>query len=373
MKAYVTRFTFPATLQALERMVDNYDGEWMTDLEWILAGNDLQWSLPKSVFANDVVLFQYTRSSPEKLRACRAEAKEFDDGLVLSYLNRIEPMVRSLAGHIVAAAMVEGVASYDEGDNTAHFKQRFFAPVRRVTDFSLPLRVVTPSPFTHLPEFMSGGPLANRAFISDANYQSVLSALLAAGNTLPPFLRGTHINPVMGGLPLDETTWMEYVRQPDAGFFLEAHLRLNFANYLLKAIADPGQVFEEVLVHQGASSVGNVDNVIRVGGVLLPVESKINIPSEPDFPAQIRKYTRATNLTTDKKKLGAVGHSYVAVIDQRGFYLLRDAEFVDCAIDRPTLARVDINGESVGRLRAVVERILVGQPEDPVLRSDLAP
>lgn len=361
MKAYVTRFTFPATVEALERMVDNHDGEWTTDLEWVLAGNDVTWSLPKSVFANDVVFFQYTRGSPENLRACRAEAEEFDDGLVLSYLNRIERTVRALAGHIVAAGKVEGVASYDEGDDAAHFKQRFFAPVRRMTDFSHPLRVVTPSLFTHFPEFMSGGPLANRAFVSDANYQGVLSALVAGGNALPPFLRGTHINPVMGGLPLDESTWMEYVRQPDAGFFLEAHLRLNFANYLLKAIADPGQIFEEVLVHQGASSVGNVDNVIRVGGVLLPVECKLNIPSEGDFPTQIRKYTRATNLTTDKKKLGAVDHSFVAAIDQRGFYLLRDAEFVDCTIERPLLARVDVNHESVAHLRTtIIEMIREG-------------
>lgn len=359
MKAYVTRFTFPATVEALERMVDNNGGEWTTDLEWILAGNDVEWSLPKSVFANDVVFFQYTRGSPANLRACRAEAEEFDDGLVLSYLKRIEPMVRALAGNIVAAGMVEGVANYDEGDDTAHFKQRLFAPVRRVTDFSHPIRVVTPSPFTRLPEFMSGGPLANRAFVSDANYQMVLSALTAAGNTLPPFLRGTHINPVMGGLPLNETTWIEYVRQPDAGFFLEAHLRLNFANYLLRAIADPGQVFEEVLVHQGASSVGNVDNVIRVGGVQLPVEIKLNIPSEADFPSQIRKYTRATELTADNRRLGAVPHSIVAAIDQRGFYLLRDAAYLGCTPDRPFLARVDITTESVARLRAAIGECLV--------------
>ncbi len=355
MNAYVTRLAFPGSLEALNRMLDNNQGR--TDLDVVLAEEPLHWSLPRSVFSNDIVFFQCTLTSRSNFESVLTEAGASRDRRAKDYLLRSKDIVWQSSGKLIAVGRIEARAVLAEEQAGAHFRQRTFAPVGRVHRFKSPLEVVAPSRLAVNLEFCSGGNLSNRAFGTNRSFQQVIRALVAGGNKLPGFLRGARVRPVNGGEPLNAGNWIDYVKSGDAGFLLEAHLRLNFSDFLLRAVSSRGRLHEEVRVETGGGQVAVVDNVILVGTELVPVEIKLNIEAEPDFLGQIRKYTRATLQAKNGRELGHVNHGVVLSVDSRGVYLLKDAKFWKCGPNRPWLSRADLSVNSLRRLAAALRQL----------------
>lgn len=361
MRAYVTRFALPSEPSEVHRMFDMH-GEPRTDLDTLLRGEDVNWSLPNSVMGNDVVFFQYTSSSKQNLKTLRAAAMAEGDVEVLAYLDEATQRIESSIGRLVAVGKVMGDALRNDDLEGAHFRQRLFAPISQISPFRKPLSIKSPSPLCRLPEFMPGGSLSNRAFVSDENYQRILSALQGEGNSLPPIIDATHIRPTLNGAPLSQENWMEYATAEDAGFFLEAHMRGTFVDYLLRELSDDRKLHDEVLVQKSGMPTSYVDNAIRIGGKLVPVESKLNARSERDLLGQIRKYTRPDELIArDSRRLGSVEHDVVVLVDRDGVYILIGAAFHDCDLTRPLLQRTKIDRLSIGLLRATIARLCGGE------------
>lgn len=360
MRAYITRLSFPSDLDGLySRFDSNPDiDEYRTDIDSVLAGEDLYWSLPKSVLGNDIVFFQATLSSVRNFNKTYLDAEDMDDEAALDYLDSTEEMINDLAGHLIAVGKIAGRPEYlpEQPDDT-HFKQRNFAPVINITPFSSPLKVVTPSSLSRLPEFSAHGPVANRTFQSDKSYQLVLGALLKSGNVLPGYLKNTNIRPVNNGKPLSKHNWKDYVTDPDVSFALEAHLRQRFSDYLLKEMSDRGKLLEEVEVLQSGKKTGVVDNVIFIEGIAIPVECKLNIASEQSFGTQVAKYTGPSRLIKGKNEID-VNHTILLAIDNAGAYILDNSEFFRCSPKKPFLHREEISNITIAQLKGAIKDLI---------------
>lgn len=355
MKAYITRFSFPNSLESfhVNQGNDEQDG---TDIDAILRGQDLTWSLPNSVLGNDIVFFQYTASSRSHFNRVLEEAQAYRDHRAVAYLRSIRHEVEYYSGHLIAVGRIADRTYYSDDEPEArHFALRQFAPVTDITPFEEPLKVVGGVSLMQYPEFSSHGPVTNRPFHSDACFQEVINQLRGLRNTLPSFLDNAHIRPSQDGTPLSRENWIDYITDSDVSFPLEAHLRQRFADFLLRDLSDNRRLHTEIAVMKKNKLTGYVDNVIYVKGLPVPVECKLNVAGERDFTAQIRKYTAPSRMIHKGKALKKTNHPYVLAVDTQGVYVLKAGEFWQCSPQKPLLHRQHLTPRSIQTLREQLE------------------
>ena len=347
MLSYVTRFSFPDDPFVIEDMMG--DGNDPTDLESVLMGYDCDWSLPKSAMGGHVVWFQLTsRSLPNAKRALRqAEIEGLD--LVALHVRELMPIIESNAGCVIAVGRVTGPPK-DLGDQGRHFRGRVFARVEDIHVLAVPVPAVQGVPLTALAAFAPTGPVVNRVFADNIEYDAALEILGEKPNRIPKYAK-KHIS---GPIPTDDTaTWIRAIRSTDVGFVVEAQVEGYFADPLLRRISDDGQVRRQVTVRKSGRNPKIADAVAWFGGVPVPVEYKLNASVAEKLSSQLASYSGPADLDCSPKV--RTTHPYVILIDAHG---ARVAKHGDLLEKGPTLRRVDISNEAIAEFKRELTELL---------------
>ena len=347
MNVYIARFSLPRSLDELDMMLES-DGR--TDLQVLLDEEDVAWQMPRSCFTGDVVFFQLGNKAPAQLRHLKRSAQIESDQELVDELTGMETTIDRCAGSLVAVGRVGGRPFEDAFDSgRRHFRGRIFAPVTDIAAFRSPVRVVGDSPLTELSAFAPAGPVTHRMFDSDDAYQQTLQAVEAQGNAVPAWA-GRSLEVIAGD---DPVVLLGRARDPGAGFFNEAHLRLHLAGPICAALSDEGRVRSEVRVNKLGRNPGIADYMIWLDGTPVPVEAKLNVTAEHDFLGQVEKYTGPARFGRGER----IEHNLVLAIDRAGVYLLRDGSWVD-EPEVPAIQRTSLTASTIERFRHRVLRDL---------------
>jgi hypothetical protein len=351
-----------------------------------------QWSAPSWMAADDLVFFYLSkRALPRILRAlygaillavpeheavmarygpddprfyawlheATAALRPGDDKLV-DLLARERDLARELQGTIFAGARViqsASVAERGDADDRAaerlhHWRGCVYAPLAD----GFCLREPVPSDvFTrHVALSRTGGPTP----LHGAAFTGVRDAM-AVRNRLPRFVLDAY--PTAGLRGVTRETWRErFADDRQAPRFVnEAQFRSYFVDYLLGELRDPGTpLLEECRCTTGG--VGPIaDYFVRLGGRWLPVETKLNVRTQPDLVAQVARYLGVPTVTpllrrTTGRARNVDGADVALVLDPEGLYLMNADGYLASGPTRPLIGRTDLARWPSEKVRARV-------------------
>ena len=102
---------------------------------------------------------------------------------------------------------------------------------------------------------------------------------------------------------------------------------------------------------------------MRIAGVLLPIEAKVNVLAEQDIASQIRKYIHIDFCVPAKgaskdKRIDVGDSPFCLVIDQAVLYFTKDGEFVCCSPDSPLCEREKLTRSNLPQVRDKIVKLL---------------
>ncbi len=345
--AYVARFTFN---DDPEYWLNLYlDKSSLSDLEWLLSERASEWSMPRSCFPGDIVFFQLAVGALRpinRLLTAVGDTREF--GRQVRRLKTLAAIADRYAGCLVACGKVHGPPeASDEVDYYTHWKGRVYASINPIVAFREPLRVTGDNDFRTMSAFAPAGPVTHRMFGSESDLERTVAALKTAGNKLPLWLTSTRIKQAGDD---DPRNLLARLRDLKVGFLSEEHLVLHMAEPICTLIADEGLVRQQATVRPDRlQSGGVVDLVIKVDGIAVPVEAKLNISAEHDLRKQVRKYTGPARVGKSER----IEHGIVVVIDQSGVYLFVNGEIANGG--EPVLERTALTQAALKKLRQTIK------------------
>ncbi|HRI72587.1 MAG TPA: hypothetical protein PK156_50470, partial [Polyangium sp.] len=188
---------------------------------------------------------------------------------------------------------------------------------------------------------------------------------LAKSCPLPDYLENASFADRIIG-KVSNANWKEAAIRGCGRFRLEEQARANYFDYLLRELKDSRtSLLEECNCFRSRKLTGAADYFMRMGGLWIPVEAKLNIFAEDDLPGQIRQYLGIDRFVPTRgahrgEEFSTVEHDVCLVVDQRGLYVTRGGEFVESTPHEPLLGTGDLltaDFESVrNRLLDIVTR-----------------
>ncbi len=272
---------------------------------------------------------------------------------LVSVLDHAAELATLFAGTIFGCASVSGSTEY-LGAPEKHFDGRLFAPLGNVHIFDVPLASARFTEFVKI-----GQTTITPVYTREAKG---IRFLLAEDNFLPAFLSDVEFGDNTFRNVTKEN-WADISCLPGTRFIHEAQLRSYMLDYFLSAMKDKGStLLEECQCFRDGHATGIVDNFLRVGGLWVPCEAKLNILSERDIFAEASKYMnidafvptrgsrRFETFYPEKSKC-------CIVIDQSGLYLISsELEFVNCDYGTPIWKREQLGQLEPSRFRELVDQ-----------------
>ena len=342
-RAFLTVLSFPDDMEGVWHLTgENFDeGESLLALA---RDGATEWTVPRWADENDVAFFYYSRRALKNVRKAR---RSFTDAGELSadaeqFFRTAESEAELYGGHVVSYEFVRGRAFLGrDTDASAHWRTPYYAPLGDGETFEHPLRLLDYRGELPVPH---GGTIVP---LQPGEFRSLIQRLQEAGNELSEEL--LRVVPVTEtNLDSDVDTWRSVGCATETRFLTEGALRGSVIDHLLNEIRDArSQVHREVECQAAGGVRGRVDYVMMLGRKLVPVEAKLNVLTERDVTAQVRKYVGASSVSAQvggrTVTLRGAMSEYCLVIDQAGIYVVGQRGFVGCSaevplIERPTLA-----------------------------------
>lgn len=251
-------------------------------------------------------------------------------------------------GKIFAIGRISGKPEQEELIPSLHFKSRIFCDVNGLYLLDSPIDISEFNHFLKISGLSAVTPVYGKTF-------EELKALIAERNDVPEYFLKSYSTPY----PHSEVsweTWMKLGLEYRNSFTLEAQFRQCYVDYLLKKMGDQKTIYMECACHKGTNPVTFVDNVIRIGRKLLPVEVKLNIQLERDLAGQCEQYCALDELVLSQKperraRKQDVVSNRVLIIDTYAVYMfyLEDKR-IEVLFDLGELE----SGEDIRQLRRIV-------------------
>jgi hypothetical protein len=346
--------------EVLKRMERNPKSDIQVILDQV---PDLEWSAPKQDLVDGVLFFYLGDRAAINARRCLRLAP--DD----KHFQKHKPLLHALelsadyilknARQLIGAARVKSISAYGTG---VGFRGRNFATIdsQNFHFFEHPLSL----DFLKALPMTINGPTVY-SLVGDKSTRIV--AELRKKNRLPRWLDEltfgdtlySHITPENWLTTLPTTT---IVLDSSATSSPEQLLRFHFFNHFIKDIADPrAPILEETPHWDDNGFAGYSDYMFQLNGTWVPFEAKVNVNSERDILAQLRKYTHSITFTmtqeesTQKVRQQMPTHRVCLLGDQHGIYLTVNNQFVDCAQDRPRWHRRDFSRALMTSIKETIQ------------------
>lgn len=357
-QACITNLNFPETVDQAVGLAkkNSWLGPWLSDMDVLLdfpTGQRHSWTAPRWLTEGDVLFFYHAITARQNARRVLQTAQERNPSRrgLLKYLRRANEIAERLGGCIFAAAIVTGATEY-QTSSQFHFGSRVFAPFRRVLRFRKPLLPDEVRSHVAISRQSALTPLCGRDF------DAVMTAL-AAKNHLPKSFR-TLRGGQLGFRNVQPDSWRTIACADHARFIHEAQIRAYLIDYLLNEVRDARSVvLQECRCNRGRTSTGIADYFVRIGGVWVPVEAKLNAASEPDLLHQVQKYTDSDSIVPLRgarvgQRVPIDPPMVCFVIDQTGLHLYKSGQ----NRVRRVLDRVQIGSTSAKKLKDIIAALI---------------
>ena len=334
VQAFISNISVPKTL---EELIGHY-----------LNGNDAQilfsetvnggwtnWTVPRWAKRGDIVLYMHAKTAKSCLTAIRTRLrKEYPpnsqmagqcEAAIAQQLN----FHKQLGGKIYAVGRINGRPKEEKIPSNMHFKSRVFCDIDKLFLLERPIDIEEFNSFIKINRLSGITPVFGGVY-------ERLKELIIRNNTVPDYFGYSFSTPFPHN-QVNRYNWMQLGLEYRASFILESQFRQCYVDYLLSELGDQKTIYMECYCHKGTKPVTFVDNVIRIGKKLLPVEVKLNIMLENNLAGQCEQYCKLDKLELDHDKnriarMEDVIRDKVLVIDTYAMYMFhlssRSIEFM---------------------------------------------
>ena len=185
VQACIATVSFPATLEALYRMLDKH-GSYETDMDSLLYENDeiseIWWTAAKWLVKGDILFFYHTKSALQRIKSLLKKVDKQHNPDIWNILKEAEEAAIMYGGTIFGYGIVQSLPENRSSEpELHHFKGRIFAPIDYIHIFEKPLNTAN---FT---KFISIG----QSTITSLDKKSFdgIHQLLIAENDVPEYFR----------------------------------------------------------------------------------------------------------------------------------------------------------------------------------------
>lgn len=357
-RAFLSVFAFPSDPHSVRLACDD-TGRFETPCDQVLAGPE-DWSAPRHADVGDVCFFYYSKRSLKNIPRVRRALDEKGrlTARLRNYLDRADRQAAQLAGKIVAYSFVSGRAHSDgrESGDSFDWQSRTLAPMASGVVLRQPLDLLKYRGELPIPH---GQTIVN---LQPSHFQRLVEELSGLGNELDSRL--VTVTPVnISRVRVTQANWRDVACGSAHRFVNELEVRGDFVDHLLGELRDPGSTLHhEVDCRSEGRALGRVDYVVRVSGVSVPVEAKLNVRTERDLPGQMRRYLTAEALVSSVRGRAMVLRAPLSsrglAIDAAGIYVLGKRGYVSCSSDDPLVRRTEIGRLNRSTLRTRIVRAL---------------
>ncbi len=249
------------------------------------------WTLPKWMKKDDIVFFYYAQKA--KYNINKIEKELVDKKLMCSkykkQIDKARELYEKYGGKIFGIAQVKSAPFYTEGRAVPESKLRYLAKIKK---FHLLKNPIDKSRFDKKIQIIRQGTFTT---IGSEEYKLLFNML--DENTKDRFA-DYNICP----FPYSKITLKNYLslnQKYNRNYQDEASFRSYFVDYLLKDLSDDRVIFSECRCRKGGKT-NYIDNVIKINGVYIPVEVKLNINAERDICDQVSKYCKVDDVWTSE-------------------------------------------------------------------------
>lgn len=355
IQSCIVSVSFPETLDGVLTMTEGNKciTRWSTDLELLLnfkTNNPVFWTAPKWLTEGDIIFFYHTKRAKTRIVKLLDEAREKfpRKRSLINLLERAKENASLYAGRIFACASVAGATRLFE-KREKHFVSRLFAPLKEVYIFKQSLQEEVFNDYVKI-GLSTITPLYKREF-------NGIKKLLSKQNDAPTFLQ----NALLGDRTFKNVNinnWHSITCQSNAKFIHESQLRSYFTDFFLNEIKDRGTaLLEECECFRGKVITGRADYFVKISGLWIPVEAKLNISQEENLLIQAAKYMKISYFspakgTYRKRKFEASSVALCLILDQAGIYYVSEkGKFIKSGFRKPRWKRKDLTRDVISKIR----------------------
>ncbi|EJN94878.1 hypothetical protein ACVRW7_07545 [Streptococcus ratti] len=279
VQAFIANSSFPKTLEELLQIDE-------LNIELILSGEEFEWTVPRWSKAGDIIFFMYSKTSINTIRRLRKQLNEVKDADVFGVeevtklfllLDKGEYYYSKFGASIFALGQVRGRLFRDDFSyiNSFHWGSNIYSGIDNVKVLRNPIAIDDFREFIHISRQSGITPVLGMEF-------SELKNLICRKNQGLSTLLSVEASP-FPMKSINQENWLEMGNMYRRQFFLEYQFRVFYVDYLLKELSDIKTIYKECACYKSSENVKFVDNVIKIAGLYLPVEVKLNIALEKEL------------------------------------------------------------------------------------------
>ena len=306
VQAYISNISFPTSLDEVYSYAHLFNMEMILGCDFYNLLNDenymdldniekyesrrTEWTAPKWCKGGDIVLFMHSKTANSRISAMKTKLLSnrscyTNDAfwIMMNALTRAKKIYEIYGGKIFAIGRINGSPVYDPADtDQQHWKSKIYAPIDDIFLLEKPIDI---SEF-HTEIMVSRQSSITPVFGEQFTYLKKL--ILKKNPIVEEYFKESVAEPV----PLtsiNDENWLNVVNKFRHSFFLEIQFRTFYVDRFLKYLGDTKSFFRECVCIKNGVPTSYVDNVIKFGGIYLPVEVKLSVDAERDIFAQLRK------------------------------------------------------------------------------------
>lgn len=321
VNVHINNISFPTSLEELETFVYEHQ---RYNVEEILCGFDVSWTIPRSAKIGDIVLFYHAKTAISRITALVTKANslpegsDYDKTLLLDWLSRAKLLFQKYGGKIFAIGRVIGSPEYWSDDEYAqiyHWRGRTYADVGNITVLGYPVDIAEFNDFISISRQSAITPLPYKEF------EKLRRIIRQKNKNLPDYF----LKCAIGDFNLshiNRDNFLEITQEYRRRFLLEADFRSYYVDHLLYNLVKR-RFWRECICCTTGKSNSFVDNVFQYKDKFYLLEVKLNIHMEKDLPSQLTQYTGADYLLLNKQagtKITDFERNYMYVIDTDALY-----------------------------------------------------
>ena len=340
VQAYISNISFPTSLDEVYSYAHLFNMEMILGCDFYNLLNDenymdfgnvekyesrkTEWTAPKWCKDGDIVLFMHSKTANARISAMKTQllsnrSRYSNDAfwIMMNALIRAKKIYAMYGGKIFAIGRINGTPIYDPADTEQqHWKSKIYAPIDNIFLLEKPIDIS---------EFHTEIMVSRQSSITPVfgeQYTYLKKLILNKNPIVEEYFKESVAEPV----PLtniNDENWLNVVNKYRRSFFLEIQFRSFYVDRFLKYLGDTKSFFRECACIKSGAPTSYVDNVIKFGGIYLPVEVKLSIDAERDIFAQLRKYCNLDELMLTKEKTinSGIYDNNVLVIDTERLYM----------------------------------------------------
>ena len=328
VQAYISCVSLPSTI---DELMDLAERDELFPVEIVLNAEDyeyLEWTAPRWARKGDIVLFYFSKTANVKLSNLRRELREdtfynsSQKKILKEWIDKANTLFKEYGGKIMAVGILLsdpyyiGDSEFDN-PNITHYNLNIWADIGYVNVFEDMLHI-NECEFVEIARQKQCTPLFGEIY-------ERLRDEIWYRNEIPGYFADTTSN----GIPvykINNSNWLKINNEYKRKYKFESQFRSLYVDYFLSRLSDNKVVYRECpCLKKKSVHPSYVDNVIKIHGLYLPVEVKLNIDAERDIIKQVKKYCELTKLylntaTEELADNNSIASNNVLIIDVNNIY-----------------------------------------------------